>query len=414
MSFYGNFVKSNKSPREKWKDGLQALVDREFANASTYYEDVEEEIGFGTLKFKPINMRVNTLVDAKTGQRINDDYKKLIFPDLDYHPEIGTRYKFDNNIWIVYSTDNIKTDTSAVYVRRCNNTMNMQDEYGNIHREPCYIDYKVTENQIFRNYSIDVPSGRIWIQCQLNDYTKNINVNNRFIFGSDAYKIRERSRFDRRYTFEDSSVRYISFYADYDNLDANDNIELGIANYKEYNYHIESMNSIENIVGFSDNVIATVYLNDEVVNENIIWESDNTEIAEITLEGKFTLKRAGECSFIGKMANKETVVTKISVSVKESLVDSYKTILNPTTDYIKLNQTEFYSVYEYNNYVLTDTKFDIKCYDVPNRNYRFESDGNNFQITNLKTCNDTLLRVVYTNNRTLESKIFLIELGGIV
>lgn len=164
MSYYSNFVITNKNPKQKWKDGLQALVDKEFTNASSFTEDVEEEIEFGSLEFKPINVRVNSLVDAKTGQRINDDYKKIIFPDLDYQPVIGTRYRFDNNIWIVFSTDNVKTDTSAVYVRRCNNTMNTQDKYGNIHREPCYIDYKVTENQLFRNYSIDIPSGRIWIK----------------------------------------------------------------------------------------------------------------------------------------------------------------------------------------------------------------------------------------------------------
>ena len=414
MSFYSNFVKTNKSPRDKWKDGLQALVEREFSNASTYYEDIEEETEFGSLKFKPMNIRVNTLVDAKTGQRVNDDYKKLIFSDLDYRPDIGTRYRFDNNIWIVFSTDNIKTDTSAVYVRRCNNTMNTQDCYGNIHKEPCYIDYKVTENQIFRNYSIDVPSGRIWIQCQLNQYTENINVNDRFIFGNDVYKVRERSRFDRRYTFEDKSVHYISFYADYDNLNENDNVELGVANYRYYNYHIESVNNIKNVVGFSDKIKATVYLDDETVEEEIVWSSDNTEIANITPDGSFSLNGVGKCMFTGVMKNKESVSVKVPVVVEEVLSDFYTTVLSPTTEYIKLNQTEEYSVYEYNNGVMTDTKFDIQCLDVPKRNYRFETDGNNFSITNLKPCDDTLLKVVYTNLRTSEKKYLLVELGGIV
>lgn len=414
MSYYSNFVMTNKNPKQKWKDGLQALVDKEFTNASSFTEDVEEEIEFGSLEFKPINVRVNSLVDAKTGQRINDDYKKIIFPDLDYQPVIGTRYRFDNNIWVVFSTDNVKTDTSAVYVRRCNNTMNTQDKYGNIHREPCYIDYKVTENQLFRNYSIDIPSGRIWIQCQLNEYTKDINVNSRFIFGGDAYKVRERSRFDRRNTFENETIYFISFYADYDNLGEDDNVELEIANYKEYNYHIESVNIIKNTIGFSDKISPTVYLDDEVVEEKIIWESSDSEIAEITLDGIFTFKSVGECTFIGKMENKPTVDIVVSVVVEETLSDSYTTTLSPTTNYIRLNQTEYYSVYEYNNYILTDTKFNIECFDVPKRNYKFESDGNNFRITNLKSCEDTLLKVVYTNLRTLESKVLLVELGGIV
>lgn len=114
------------------------------------------------------------------------------------------------------------------------------------------------------------------------------------------------------------------------------------------------------------------------------------------------------------MENKPTVDTVVRVMVEETLSDSYTTVLSPTTNYIRLNQTEYYSVHEYNNYILTDTKFNIECLDVPKRNYKFESDGNNFRITNLKSCEDTLLKVVYTNLRTLESKVLLVELGGIV
>lgn len=414
MSYYDNFVKTNKNPREKWKEGLQAFVDRGFENASTYYEDVEEETKFGSLEFEPMNVRVNSLVDAKTGQRVNDDYKKLIFPDLDYHPELGTRYRFDDNIWICYSTDNIKTDTAAIYVRRCNNTMNTQDEYGNIHEEPCYIDYKVTENQVFRNYSIDVPSGRIQIQVQLNDWTKNINVNDRFIFGDDAYKIRERSRFDRRNTFSKDSVRYISFYADYDNLSPDDNIDLGVANYRVYNYTIRATSSIDNIVGFSEKIRASVYLDNNDTDEEIEWSSTYPDIADITSDGVFSLKKPGSCSFVGVMKNKKDVRTMVSVVVRDGHKEEYTTVLTPSTNYIRLNQSERYSIVEYKNLVPTDTKFEIKCYDVPHKYYRFTSDDNHFEIKNMKSCEDILLRVVYKNLRTNEENTLLVELGGII
>ena len=148
--------------------------------------------------------------------------------------------------------------------------------------------------------------------------------------------------------------------------------------------------------------------------EKIVWESDNLDVAQITEDGNFTLVNTGSCTFTGRMVNKNTVTTTINVIVEESLPDSYVTVLTPTTDYIRLNQTEHYSVYEYNNYNITDTKFDIKCYDIPQRNYKFNTDGNNFEITNLKTCDDILLRVVYTNLRTQESKTLYVELGGIM
>ena len=153
MAYYDSFIAINKSPRESYKEQLQEVVNQLFINAPTYYEDVEEEDSFGSQTYHKINVRVNNLVDAKTGQRVNDDFKKLIFEDIHYMPPIGTRYKFNNNIWIVFSTDNVKTDTASVYVRRCNNTLNTQDEYGNIHQEPCYVDYSLTETQIFKEYS---------------------------------------------------------------------------------------------------------------------------------------------------------------------------------------------------------------------------------------------------------------------
>lgn len=417
MAFYDTFIRSNKIPREKWKDGLQAIVDREFENASTYYT-IEEEVAFGTLDFKEINARVNSLVDAKTGQRVNDDYKKIIFSDLDYSPEIGTRYRFDNNIWMVFSTDNIKTDTSSVYVRRCNNTMNWQDFYGNIHQEPCYIDYKITENQIFRNYSIDVPSGRIWVQYQNNENTKSIGVNSRFIFGENVYKVRSMGDYDRVNTFDKDSVRTKSFYADYDNQAEDDNFELCIANYRclDFSIYIEGYKDvIVGKIGFSGKIIPSAYLNGGLLeNEEFEFYSLNDNIVQIDDMGNFVLLSNGD-SFIGcRMKNKLDIEKRLTVICKEEVPDIYVDTINNDSRYIRLNETEFYSIYEYKNGEMIDTKYEILCHDVPDYSYNFISDGNNFSITNLKPCNDTLLKVSYKNLRTNEIKYLLIELGGII
>ena len=152
MKYYDTFISNTPEPYDRWHDAMQALVDKTFTNSSTYQKSgIEEEIAFGTLEFKPVICRVTTLIDATTGQRVNDDYRKIIFPDIKHCPELGTRYRFENNIWIVYSLENILTATSSVYVRRCNNTINTEDKYGNIHKEPCVIDYKINETQLQRS-----------------------------------------------------------------------------------------------------------------------------------------------------------------------------------------------------------------------------------------------------------------------
>src|SRR5699024_9163285 len=110
-------------------------------------------------------------VNSTTGQKINDDYRRIIYQDISYKPRLGTRYRFDDNIWIVNSTDNHKSITASAYLRRCNNTINTQDDYGNIHKEPVFIDYAVNESQLYRSSEMEVPGGRIWVQGQVNNWT---------------------------------------------------------------------------------------------------------------------------------------------------------------------------------------------------------------------------------------------------
>lgn len=413
MSYYNTFLKSSKTPSEFHRTALQEFVDYEFDNASTYYTDVEEEIAFGTLKFKPCTVRINTIVDAKTGQRVNDDYKKIIFKDLTYSPRLGTRYRFNDNIWIVFSTDNTKTDTSSVYVRRCNNTINTQDKYGNIHKEPCYIDYKITETQPFRELRIDVPNGRIWVQCQYNEWTKNIDVNSRFMFGGNTYKLRERHKFDRTKTFEDSSIPTISFYADYDEIAPDDNIELEVANYKEYKYAITVPNEISGSVGNTGKINYSVSLDGTMIDEEVLFESTNEEILKVDSDGNYIMVGIGDCNIIVKLKNNNSFNTSAKVSVSDASIIIYKDVIEPEIRTIKINKTQNYTIYEYKNNTREDTKFDIKCYDVPEKNYLFETDGNNFSITNLKTTENYLLKVVCTNQRTLKENIIYIKLGGL-
>jgi hypothetical protein len=236
------------------------------------------------------------------------------------------------------------------------------------------------------------------------------------MFGREVYKVRERSGFDRRSTFDPETLRMVSFYADYDNLASDDNQELEVANYKVYNYSIQTDEKIENGVGFENKLITTVYLDDDVVEEEVDWSSSDTDVAEITEDGSYTLLSPGECTFTGIMKNKPDVAVVVSVVVVKThgySGENYTTVLRPTTDYIRLNQTETYSVYEYKDNVVTDTDFKIECLEVPQKNYRLESNGNTFSITNLKQYTYSPMTVKYTNLRTLESGYFYVELGGI-
>ena len=414
MAYYDSFLTINKAPATVFREHLQAVVNDGFANAPTYYEDVEEEQEFGSMIFKPIDVRVNNLVDAKTGQRVNDDYKKLIFQDNTYMPPIGTRYRFNNNIWICFSTDNIKTTTASIYVRRCNNTLKMQNEFGVIHEEPCYIDYSVTETQIFKDYSIDIARGRIVVYCQLNKYTENTNINDRFIFGKDAYRVRFRTRFDRRYTYDASSTDLLYLQLEYDNVAEDDNIVLGVANYKNYHFELNTIDSIKSVVNDTGYIDVSLTKGDTKYDRDysVSWNSTDDNIASIDNNGNYVLKNVGECKFICTLNENSTIFTTVDVTVLRKTESVKEVIISPEVTYLRLNNECEYSVIEYVNGKPTDTTFTIKAYNVPTENYEFSATNSSFRVKNLLSYSCPLEVVCINNNDNTET-LFHIELGGL-
>lgn len=418
MAFFDDFLACNDArPKTFWDEGLQELVNQEFDNASTVQYDIEEEKSFGSMEFEIVKeCRITTLVDAKTGQRVNDDYKKIIFRDLHKTPEIGTRYRFDNNIWMVFSTDNIRTATSSAYLRRCNNVMATEDKYGNIHEEPCYIDYKITESQLFKEWTMDVPQGRIYVTCQHNQWTQNIEINKRYIFNGNVYKVRERSKYDRQQTFNKDSVPTISFYADIDEKNSADRFDIGVADYFETAYKIHTPDELTCVLGTDSKLIKSVTFvdNEEVFDEPVFYESSNINVCKINqYNGKYQCAGIGECVITCRLYRNMEILDTTVMKVVAEKPQVIKDIVMPDVHYIKLNQTLTYSIYNYINTEKTNTKFSIKAYDVPVNYFDFTSTDNSFTIKYKRLCSDGILKIVCENLDNGEKTDFYIELGGV-
>lgn len=403
MSYFDSFVAVNGEPARKWEERLQELANKRFNNASTFWEDIEEENEFGTQQYHTIAARITSLVDAHTGQRVNDDFKKIIFPDLSYKPDLGSRYKFDNNVWIVFSTGNIRSATSAAYLRRCNNTINMEDKYGNIQREPCYIDYKTTENQLDNGEVIAVPSGRIQVYCQKNSYTDNININDRFIFGKYVYKVRYISEYDRTNTFDDTSRKLINFYADFDNISSCDNFELGVADYIQYNYKINVRNLIYGKINDSGNINAICLLNGVQTNEILNYSVGNDEIIKIDESGNYELLSNGSTSILISMKNLPSCTATVNIEVGNYNMSPY---IVPDVSTILINQTIDYEIV-YNEIL----NINISS-ENPDYYYEYSINGNKFSITNYKQ-SDLPVTVSYSTADNSIGGIYNITLGGI-
>lgn len=374
----------------------------EFDDSSTVQDDIEEEIEFGTLEFRHIRARVTTLIDVKTGQRDGDNFRKITFFDTGKKIRAGQRFRFDNKIWLVFATKNLKTITSSCYVQKCNHTLNTQDIYGNIHREPVYIDYKLNETQLSKNEFIDVPSGRLNLSCQVNQWTAWLDVNKRFIIGPDVYKIRYRAKYERDDTFDPDSVTLAQYYLAYDNKAVNDNFELGIADYVVNNFAINTDAKISNVQGFSSQIIAKVTMNGETVDEPLVFTSNNKEIATIDEQGNYTLVADGQTEFIVQMKNKPDCVYVIDVNVGE-VVDNIAVI--PDIHKIRLNESVNYEI-------TSDVQATISVKDgPPSYYYEFVIDGNKFSVRNIKQSSVPLVIEYAVGDVTGEFEIIL---GGLL
>lgn len=412
--YYDSFLSVNQSPFDEFHSFEQALVNEEFEASPTWYSDIEQETEFGSLEFVKIDARINQIMDSKVGDRINDDYRKIIFRDLGFKPELGSRYRFDNNIWIVYSTDNIKSTHSSCYIRRCNNTINLQDKYGNIHQEPCVIDIKPTKSGITEQEYMSTPIARQVLMYQVNKWTQPLFINSRVMFNRQVYKIGAIMELNRTETFDENSIKLVKCYVDNDLVNEYDNEILQVADYKHYAYSIKSVTEIVGKVGETGALKATVTLDDEELPEPVYWYSSNTDIITVDKEtGDYAIQNTGTAKIYAKMVNNESFYTEIPVQIVDSDIQNYKNIISPFIEYIPLGTQQEYEVYETLNGQKTQTKFDITVSGMSNKYYVFTQTGNKFTILNKLPNDNNLLHIVATNLRDNSQVHIDIELGGL-
>lgn len=412
--YYDSFIAFSNTPFNEFHSFQQELINEDFECSPTWHQDIEQEIEFGSLKFKKIDARINQIMDSKVGDRINDDYRKIIFRDLNFKPELGSRFKFDNNVWIVYSTDNIKSVHSSCYIRRCNNTINIQDKYGNIHQEPCIIDIKPTKSGIVEQEYMSIPIARQVLMYQLNDWTKTLFINSRIMFNRQTYKIGAIMELDRTETFNPESIKFVKCYLDDDLTNEYDNEELQVADYKTYNYSIRVIKDLIGVKGQTGVLESSVYLNDEEKQEKINWYSSNENIITINKEtGSYEMLNSGNAIIYAKMANNENFYEEVNVEISEQQLSVYKNIINPSVDYIPLNNVQNYEVYETLNGNKTNTKFEISLSGMKEKYYSFSENGNEFSIKNILQNETNLLKVSCKNLRDDSIIELEIELGGL-
>lgn len=225
-----------QSNTDYWNTSKQILIDDQFTN-SPNIKAIEVESPFSSGSFVQKIVRCVPAINSETGEKLGSDFKTLLFKTPDEGGTIGTKYKFDENYWLVVNRDG---DGYSATVRRCNNVLRWMFPSGSPMSEHCIIDYKIAApKDISIRTDIPLPDGTIRIYSQLNENTRQIKENQRFLFGSppdswscwSVYGAGIRA-FLNEQTESNTSASLVEFILGRDMVNYDlDNIELGIADY---------------------------------------------------------------------------------------------------------------------------------------------------------------------------------------
>lgn len=401
---------NGKTPKDSYISLFQETLNQQFYNSSDWWT-VEEEIPYSSYVFSQVDVRIAHVINAETGVKLGDDWKTILFKEVDHEIYIGRIYRFDNNDWLVVNTEVIKNLTATATIKRCNNVLRWIDaRTGAMYSEPCSIDYLIKEPRDYATAgsAIVTPSGYVQIKTQFNTRTNTIRPNQRFLFGNPnnwtAYKVvgTGMNNYVNLSTYDNmsSGIVMLEMVANYVNYEADD-ITNGIAdvNTNAYTFSINET-GINGIVGTTIPLTTTVTYNGDTVIRPITWVSSNTLIASVTSGGVVTMNSIGSCTVTANVTD-NSVQDTCTITVTASTPANNKIItVSPNTNYLFEGETKNYSVYLYLNGVAQTDVFIITCNpnSVPTTDYTFtQLTGNSFSIKNIKKCLTSNLTINYVS-----------------
>lgn len=411
---------TNITQMERYRNDFQDLLDKQFTNASDVYE-IDEEYPLASGNYRKSTVRILTHVIANdTGNKLGEDYRRILFQDLSHATKIGTLYYFDSNYWIAINSDINKNLAATVLIKRCNNLLKWIDNNGNIHSVPCSIDYLLKENRDYSTAgsSLVNPAAQMEIIVQFNDETNLIKPNQRFLFGNasnwHAYKVLGGgvNNFNNMETSNNDTVGLlrISTGINYLNEDT-DNLTLGIADYYTNVYTLSlSKSTLSGNPGGTYHLVSTVTYNGNTVTRNLVWSSDNEDVATVSTLGLVTFVSSGSCTITCEIDNNPSASDTCALTVTSVPVSEYEIRISPDVNYVLENQTQTFSAYLYKNNVsqADAVSFTLNPNSVPSDHYTFTPvDANHFSIENNEMFLSDFITVTMTSTVVKTLDVYL-------
>lgn len=388
-------AKKGKNPKNQYIELFQQTLKNGFYNSSDWWT-VEEETAIGSREYNEVDVRINHVINAETGLKLGDDWKTVLFKDIDHSIELGRLYAFDNNTWLTINTELIKNLTGTCTIRRCNNTLRwIGESTGAYYEEPCCIEYLVKEPRDYATAGSPfmTPGGFLHVEMQFNERTNKIKQNQRFLFGNPnhwfCYKVVGTGLNDFRnnetYNNETAKILAVDLIANFVNNELDDIVN-GIADVNTNVYTVVMNRAFaEGAPNADTQLYASVTYNGDSVTRSMVWGTSNPKIATVDTSGLVTLISVGSCTITANILDNPASDSCV-VTVTETPSDNVDIIITPDSNYVLEGDSKAYTVYLYKNDVVQADAFTITCNKnaVPTTSYTFvQVDGNHFTISNL-------------------------------
>lgn len=264
-------LKKNMSKDNYYLKSLQDKINYEWDyryNVVTIEEEPTKQITYTQdyPVYTPIDVVIQNIITDK-GEKMTDDWKRIVFKDIKHPRFLGKRYRFsydfesfvdmteeekrlESSVWIAGNYDST-SPTNSMVIRRCNGNLAFAGsptrEYTNItevHYEPCVLETELKYINTYFNKVLNVPQAEIYAIMQYNYFTQNILVNDRYLVGdtdlqvrenNTAFKVKAVNKFFADTTFKVNSnkdladIPLVVIALDRDTLSVNDNFEQRLA-----------------------------------------------------------------------------------------------------------------------------------------------------------------------------------------
>ena len=345
LTYYTQSLDANmrEQPNEYYRGLQQAFYDEQWENTSARVE-VLMETEIGSKNYAPIEVWINKVIgNTSTFMKNGEDYRQLLFRNIDQQCGRGYMFKFENNYWLADFWNPSQGLAADILVRRCNNSLNIIDPLnGAVFSVPCVVDYDMTSPTILVNSYILTPNSHATVYVQANEDTLRLFVlNKRFMLNGRPFKLYAyQNALNRSLDLEQPPVLVLDLYLD--ELHAKDDIENNIADNGEYNYFIsidsEDMELTQNAEG---QLQAVVLLNDVEVDKKVVWKSSNSEVVTIDENGNYkVIGNNGENAVItANLEGNSNVKQSIIIEVVDSSFVTPVVTLNPLFEKIRQYET---------------------------------------------------------------------------